>query len=70
MHGYTHDLESVDLTPDEHAAFGHLVRSACDADSQNRISCFLASVTRPQNWSVMDFLGRQAEKMLSAEAKL
>lgn len=70
MDGYTYDVESVELSADEIAAFGHLVRYTCMPDSQNQISCFLALITRPQGTSVQEFVSRQAAKMWRTELRV
>lgn len=70
MDGYTYDAESVELSEDEHVAFGQLVRYSCMPDSQNQISCFLALITRPQGTSVQEFISRQVEKMWRTELRV
>lgn len=70
MRRYIHDVESVDLTNEEHAAFAHLVRYLCHLEEQRRVSSFLAENRQPQVHSVQDFAQRQARKMWRTEIRI
>jgi predicted SpoU family rRNA methylase len=70
MEGYTYDAESIDLSADELAAYGEIVRAACVPEAQNRFSCFLALVARPQGASVIEFATREAKRMWRTELRV
>lgn len=71
MEGYTYDAESVDLEAHELAAYGEIVRYSCvDLEIQNKLSCFLAMITRPQGPSVQDFCASQVVRMWRSELRV
>lgn len=70
MEGFRYDLESVDLETHELVAFSEIVRYSCMPESQNRISCFLSLIERPQGTSVLDFVARQVAGMWRSELRV
>jgi hypothetical protein len=70
MPEFTFDAESVTLRESEYVAFVRIVEGACYLEEQFKVSRFLATVRRPQDTSVLDFLDRQVAKMWRAEARL
>jgi hypothetical protein len=68
---YTHDVESIDLEAHELAAYGEIVRYSCvDLDIQNKLSCFLAMIMRPQPVSVQEFCASQVVRMWRTELRV
>jgi hypothetical protein len=70
MRAFTHDLESVDLTPDEMNAFGTLVKAACYPDLQHTISAWLALTSGKKSTGVCDQASRQVERMWRTESRM
>lgn len=70
MEEFVHDFESVELTDEELATFGEFVRYSCVPDLQNRVSCFLSLISRPQGISVLDFVSRQVAAMWRSELRV
>lgn len=70
MEEFRYDLESTELTDGELASFCEIVLYACLPESQNRVSCFLSLIGRPQGISVLDFVSRQVEKMWRTDIRV
>jgi hypothetical protein len=70
MRAFRHDVESVELSEAEVAAFAHLVADLCHLPEQHRMAIFLASVTEPQIGTTCDVAQRQALRMWRTGARL
>lgn len=67
---YTYDVESVELTDEEAAMFGHVVGYVCHKDAQHDLAGVLSRINRPQSYSVQDYIHKQARRMWRTEARL
>lgn len=70
MAPFTNDVESVELTSEEHASFARLVGYLCHQTEQHQISLALSQMARPQGNGVQDYLQRQARRMWRTEVRL
>jgi hypothetical protein len=70
MEGYAHDAESAELSADELAAYGEIVRYTCMPEAQNQISCFLSLISGPQGTSVLDFVSGKVGRMWRTELRV
>ena len=70
MNEFTYDAESVDLTDEELAVYGEIVRYTCHLEAQHRLAWWLAGTNRPQPSSVQNFAQRQARFMWRTELRV
>ena len=70
MHGYTHDVESTELTSEELAEFAHFVKWICNLQDQRQLARTLAQVTGPKGEQYQDYAQRQARRMWRTEVRL
>jgi hypothetical protein len=70
MRPFVFDVESVELTEDEVAAYADLVQSACHLPEQHKLGGWLSGITAPQPASVQNFAQRQARFMWRTELRV
>jgi hypothetical protein len=60
---YTYDVESTELTDEEHRAFATAVQAVCKVDIQHALSIRLAMIKVPCGNSSADYIQRFARTM-------
>lgn len=70
MTRFTHDLETVELSDEECAAYGRLVDNLCNSSDQRGMSAYLSAVTRPQSATVLGVYDAVAPRLWRTEARL
>lgn len=70
MKAFTHDVESCELTKEEMASYGELAKRALYPDLQERISQWLATISRPQEASICDFTCSQLVHAWRTESRM
>jgi hypothetical protein len=63
MERYTYDVESTELTNNEHRAFATLVQNLVHLVDQHSVSGVLSNVTAPRSELFCDGLQRSARRM-------
>jgi hypothetical protein len=67
---YTYDVESTELTDEEHRAFATAVQALCKVDIQHALSIKLSSIKVPCSTAAADYVQRIARTMWQTAAKI